>query len=222
MHPLPVCFVVALAVLATSGLLAPPASASAVVEDSTGVEFPVARETEGSDGTLQLTGTGVRKKLWFKVYAFGLYADEEVLAEALASWRGQSVEALRDSHEFYEALIRAPGDKLAVMRFVRDVGADSMRDALDDALDLAVDEDDPVRGRFTGLFDETITDGEEVGLLIGEDGTVTVHRDGQEVGSVTSEAVGRALLLSWLGPETISEDIREGVVTRIPDLLERR
>ena len=212
-------------ILATASLLAAslPAARAAdpLVEPSTGVAFELERPAPGGgDGSLALAGIGLRKKaLFFKVYAFGLYLDPQAAREHLASMAGKSADELRADPSFYEHLVSLPGERLCVMRFVRNVGADAMREALDASLDLAVAEDDPVREQFGALWTEKIRKGEEVAIDIGADGVVTVYRDGRAVGSVSSEAVGRALMLSWVGPDPVSPDIKQGVAERIPAIL---
>jgi hypothetical protein len=206
-----------LAVVASGGFAVAQGTA---VEDSTGVSFETTRVSGDDDTTLALTGVGVRKKFGLvKVYAFGLYVDRAAAREALSAWKGPSADALRDDPALYRALVELPAEKVAVMRFVRDVKASSMRDALSDAMDLAVAENDPARNAFVSLFVEEIQDGEEVALRMGSGGEVEVLRDGRSIGTVSSADVARGLMLSWVGDDPVSSDIKDGVVERIPTLL---
>jgi hypothetical protein len=207
-------------------LVGAPASAGAaepsgLEEPATDLVFPLETSHPDVDDPLALTGVGVRKKLFFKVYALGMYADAAALGEALAPWAGRSAEELRSDDGLYRALLEASADRLVVMRFVRDVGASSMRDALEDALERgAIPANDPDRQAFLDLWDRTIADGEQVSLLFAADGRLVVRRDGKLVGEVVSARVSRAVLASWLGPDPVSDAIREGVVQRIPELLD--
>lgn len=209
-------------VLIAALLCAAPAllAGETVEEDSTGVAFEVMTKSPAGDGDLALTGTGVRKKFGLaKVYGFGFYVDPAVAREALGAWKGKSAGALEDDATLREAMIDLEGDRLAVMAFVREVDGEKMQDALDDAMDLGVEAGDPARRAFIDLWSETIEKGERVEILVSAEGVVSVFRKGKEVGSVESKDVGRALLLSWLGPDTVSRDIREGAVRRLPEIL---
>ncbi len=208
--------------LLTMALMAAPllAAEGTLTEKSTGVAFPILRQhpTEGAD--LELSGVGLRKKaMVFKVYAFGLYVDPAAARDGLAAWKGKNADALAADPSFYSALVDLQGDRLCVMRFVRDVDAEAMQEALLDSLNLAVAATDPVRKEFAALWTEPLAEGSEAAILVRPDGKVVVLRDGREIGSVNSAEVGRALLLSWLGPKTISEDIRTGAAQRIPSIL---
>ena len=200
---------------------ATPLAATGLVEEATGVSFALERPAPGdASETLALTGVGLRKKaLFFKVYAFGLYVDPQAAREHLAGFAGRTADALRSDPAFYDALVGLPGERLCVMHFVRNVGADAMREALDASLDATVAKDDPARAAFGALWTEKIAKGEEVAIDIGADGVVTVYRDGRKVGSVESAAIGRALMLSWVGPEAVSADIKQGIAERIPAIL---
>jgi hypothetical protein len=217
-------------VLLTAAVLVPLVLAGSFVtasddpglqEPSTDLVFPLERPHPRAEAPLTLTGVGVRKKLFFKVYAMGLYVDAERIREALAPWKGQSAERLVEDEGIYRALLDADADRLVVMRFVRDVGAESMRDALADALERgSVPANDPAREAFLALWTETLADGEEVTLLFGADGRIVVRRDGRAVGEVDSPRVSRSVLASWLGTDPVSDDIREGVLARMPRLLD--
>ncbi len=212
--------ILAAATLLTAGL-ATPLAAEGLVEEATGVSFALERPAPGDGSrTLALTGVGLRKKaLFFKVYAFGLYVDPQAMREHLTRFAGRTADALRSDPSFYDALASLPGERLCVMHFVRKVGADAMREALDASLDATVARDDPARAAFGALWTEEIAKGEEVAIDIGVDGVVTVYRDGRKVGAVESADIGRALMLSWVGPEAVSTDIKQGVAERIPAIL---
>ncbi|MBP7146092.1 MAG: chalcone isomerase family protein [Acidobacteria bacterium] len=200
-------------------LLATVAGAAATewTEPSTGERFPLVRA--GSQGALELTGGGVRKKLVFKVYAFALYADPAALRDGLAAWRGRPAKALRADPAVYDALAGLPAERLAVLAFVREVDSRSMREALDEAIARAVPAGDAARERFLGFWTGTIAAGEKIELSFSRSGEVTLARGGREVGRVASPALARALLACWLGQQTVSQDIRDGVVERLPAIL---
>lgn len=202
------------------GLALPLTLADSLTEDSTGVSYTLTRANTSSETTLDLSGVGVRKKYGIaKVYAFALYVDAKAIAPALAAWHGKNADQLRDDDAFYDALIAAPAEKLVVMTFVRTVSGEKMMDALDDALGRGVAENDPVRRTFLDMWTEEIKNKEEVAIGFGPAGEVTVYRSGKVTGQVSSKDLATALLRSWLGTETVSDDIREGAAERFPSLI---
>ena len=204
--------------------LASPAPAAAGGSDTwkepaTGEAFPLTVTPPGGTTPLALTGGGVRTKVVFKVYAFGLYVDPAAAAKGLNAWAGKPADALRQDKEFYTALIDFPGDKLAAMKFVRDLEGAQIGDALDAAVARTLPTTDPARTQFRALWKDPIKKGHESWIVIRSGGEVSVVRGGTVVGTVDSKPLGRALLLAWFGPEPVSESIREGAVERIPELL---
>jgi len=204
--------------------LASPAPAAAGGSDTwkepaTGEAFPLTVTPPGGTTPLALTGGGVRTKVVFKVYAFGLYVDPAAAAKGLAAWAGKPADALRRDKGFYTALVDFPGDKLAAMKFVRDLEGAQIGDALDAAVARTLPTTDPARTQFRALWKDPIKKGDESWIVIRSGGEVSVVRGGTVVGTVDSKPLGRALLLAWFGPEPVSESIREGAVERIPELL---
>ena len=224
-RPFPHRLCLALSAIACLLLIAGSAPSTAddgqgLEEPSTDLVFPLEISHPDLEQPLALTGVGVRKKLFFKVYALGLYVDPAAVRDGLSRWAGRSADRLREDDAIYEALRDLPGHRLVVMRFVRDVGASRMREAMEDALtESDVPAEDPAGSRFLRLWNEPISDGERVALLFGPEGRVAVSRDSRSIGEVRSPAVSRALLTTWLGPDPVSDDIREGVVARLPELL---
>ena len=204
-------------------LAAAPAGAQApsagVVEPATKMVFAASATFPGASRALQLAGTGVRSKLLFKVYAFGFYVDAEAARASLSRWVGKTAEELRRDPSFYEAVVSLPGERAAVLRFVRKVDADKMREAMDDAMERGVPPGDPARQAFLALWNEPLRKGDEVALVFGPGGRVALARDGRLRGAVTSPPLAKALLESWLGPRPVSEEIRAGAVKRIPALI---
>jgi hypothetical protein len=188
-------------------------------EPATGEVFPVTVTAPGGTAPLALTGGGVRTKMVFKVYAFGFYVDPAAAATGLAAWAGKPADALRQDKGFYAALVEFPGDKLAAMKFVRNLEGAQIGDALDAAVARTLPSTDPARAQFRALWKDPIKKGDESWIVIRSGGEVAVVRGGKVVGTVDSKPLGKALLLAWFGPEPVSESIREGAVERIPHLL---
>jgi hypothetical protein len=219
-RPYPLLVAIACLLLVAGSAVSTAEEGPGLEEPSTDLVFPLETSPSDLEQPLVLTGVGVRKKLFFKVYALGLYVDPGAVRDGLSRWNGRSSEQLEEDDGVYQALMDLPGHRLVVMRFVRDVGASSMREAMEDALTAGnVALNDPAGSRFLKLWDEPIADGERVALLFGPEGRVAVSRDSRAVGEVRSHEVSRALLATWLGPDPVSDDIREGAVARLPQLL---
>jgi len=171
-------------------------------EPATGEVFPLTVTPPGSTTPLALTG-----------------GDPAAAASGLAAWSGKPASALREDKAFYAALVDFPGDKLAAMKFVRDLQGAQIGDALDTAVARTLPSSDPARAKFRELWKDPIKKGDESWIVIRASGEVAVVRGGQVVGTVDSKPLGKALLLAWFGPEPVSESIRTGAAERIPDLL---
>lgn len=209
---LALCFVVHAATLDAH-------AAATVNEKATGVAFPIVREQAGAAHPLDLTGTGVRTKLVFKVYAFALYVDGTAAKTELSRFAGRTADALRADPAFYAAVAGGTFDRLAVLHFVRTVDGKKMQEAMTEAMDRGLPAADPARAAFLALWNDEIKDGEEVLLHFSPSGTVTLLRGGKSVGAVASPLLARCLLQSWLGPDPVSTDIQAGVVARFPEVL---
>lgn len=215
-RPLPV---VLTAVALALALSAPASAADTWKEPATGQTFPLTLTPPEGSVPLALTGGGVRTKMVFKVYALGFYVDPVAAAKELAAWAGKPADELRRDKAFYGALIDFPGDKLAAMKFVRDLEGAQIGDALDAAVARTLPANDPARIRFRALWKDPIEKGSESWIVIRAGGEVAVVHGGRVAGTVDSRPLGKALLLAWFGPEPVSESIRGGAVERIPKLL---
>ncbi len=214
---------VALAAFALVLAAAPPtraSDASSWKEPATGEVFPVTVTPPGGATALVLTGGGVRTKVVFKVYALGFYVDPGAAVTGLAAWAGKPADALRSDPAFYKALVDFPGDKLVVMKFVRNLEGGQIGDALDAAVSRTLPSGDPARAQFRALWKDPIKEGDETSILIGSGGAVSVIRAGAVVGTVNSKPLGKALLLAWFGDEPVSDSIRKGAAERVPGILQ--
>jgi hypothetical protein len=108
-----------------AGSLVGTAVAQEIVEPRSGVKFAPKM------GPTSLLGTGVRTKMMgkVKVYAAGLYVADSALAGPLAPHKGQT-----STPAFYQALVSGDFEKAMVLKFVRDVSTDQVRDAFRDSL----------------------------------------------------------------------------------------
>src|SRR5512145_1253341 len=104
-----------------------------VTEPNTKVAFPA--ELQAAAGAQALAGTGVRTRtmLKVKVYAFGLYLDAAGARSALAAWRGKNAAALAGDESLYKELLKGGFPMTLRLVMTRDVGADQMSEAFNEA-----------------------------------------------------------------------------------------
>jgi acid phosphatase class B len=144
---------------------------------------------------LRLNGSGIRKKLFIKVYVGSLYA-----ARPLSS----SAEALEDK-----------GDKLIRMNFLYSkVEKEKIVEAFQEGFrnnspELA---GSPEVKKFLSLFTDDFRKGDVVDLFLGRDGTVTAKHNGKLLGKVVSLKLPKAVLAIYLGEKPADEAMKRGML----------
>jgi hypothetical protein len=196
-----------------------PAAASAekVRDGSTGISFDVEQQVGGIAYTC--LGAGVRKILVFKAYAVTFCLERSIAAETVRGYvqktypalRGEDLaDALEDDPKFFEHLAGAPGDKLVIMRVVRDVSrekvANAFRDSLAEILPKAkVD-------KLIATIPGDIPDGQSA-LLYSKGDALTIDIGGN--GKTLEDAdIARKLWWVWLGPSGVSPSLKDSIATR--------
>jgi hypothetical protein len=131
------CLAIALA-LGAAAIEEPVTSAPGLVEPSSGTTFE-ARPSAGGE-TFLCVGAGVRKYLFWSVYAIDFCFEESAGRRAVAQYfagpgrsyaalRGQALaDALRQAPSFYDFIAVMEADKRAELVFLRDAGAEKIRD----------------------------------------------------------------------------------------------
>lgn len=202
-----------------------PAAADQVTEPATGHKFETERLVDGRP--YLLLGTGVRSKFGFKVYAMALYVDaaqaRSAFPELVARAGGRDRAHLMAGNQAQTFVAGGPFGKLAVMHFMRDVGADKIRESFEDALKAERSDKAPADVRtaaqqFIGLFDRELKKGQEIILKTSPDGRIEVEIAGQKKAGPQNPRLLQAVWNIWLGPHTISNDLRRGLVERIDQL----
>jgi len=153
-----------------------------------------------TDQQLVLNGAGLRRKVFFQVYAIGLYLPEKKAAAA--------------------DVLAAPGAKRVVMHMLRNVGAEQFTDALMEGMKDNHSEADmkalEARARQLAATMAQMKEAKE-GMRITLDwlpaaGTqLTV--DGKAVGApIAGEDFYRALLRIWLGEHPVQDDLKKALL----------
>lgn len=127
----------------TGGSQDATAAVESVREKRSKVDFPVVLAPVGGakeSKAHRLAGFGLRTKTIFdvKVYAMALYVDPETTLTALDPWKGKNQDTLESDSKVYEALLKPANGKTLRLVMRRDVDADDMRDAFEDALEPRV------------------------------------------------------------------------------------
>jgi hypothetical protein len=184
-----------------------PALAQDVTEPATGVRF-AARADD-----MSLLGVGLRTRTMFKVkvYAIGLYVADSALSGPLAAHKGKTA-----APAFYRDLVEGDFPKQVVLKFVRDLGQETIQEAMRSALAGAnksrVD-------AFVSYF-PVIKSGQECLLRWAPGGTLETTIAGQAKPPIADKAFAAALFSVWLGPRPLQEDIKRGLASRAPELIQ--
>jgi hypothetical protein len=205
--------------------LAGTARAEKVAEPATGVQFDAKKSVDGRGYTL--IGAGVRKKVFVKVYAMGLYVEDVEAKRAFPSLAtkagGTDKQKLTEGDRAQSFVMWGSFNKIAVLHFVRDVDAGKIRGAFEDSLGdelserAAADVREATQG-FLKLIDKDAKAGDEVVVHTAPDGKIDVTIGGVAKGSVQNAKLARAIWGVWLGARPISKDLRGELVNRIDEL----
>lgn len=173
-----------------------------------------------------LVGAGARKVYGFKVYAMGLYVEDEPARRAfprLAQQAGGSDHAsLVRSELAYQFVVLGEFGKLARLHFTRNVSAKETRDAYREALGEAASTKAPPELKraaeaFLALFDD-IKEGEDIIIRTTTEGQIVVEAHGQKRVGPTNLRLTHDIWDIWLGARPISGDLKKSIVDRIDTL----
>ena len=150
------------------------------------------------DTTLELNGMGLRKKLWVKVYAAGLWLESPSMDP--------------------DAIIGSDTPKRVVMHFLTDRATrEKMNDAWEEGFEANSSDQLPsLRDRlerFKAFFGD-MKDGDEVEFVMVPGDTTSVAVNGVDKGEIAGDDFQAALLRVWLGDHPPSDDLKEGLLGR--------
>ena len=162
-----------------------------------GVQFPDSVTVAGEK--LSLNGAGLRTKLFFKIYAGGLY-----LAKPLPD---------------AQSIINADEPMLVRMHFIYDgVSAEKLQDGWKDGFALTVpDADENLQQAivaFTTLFNEQAkkNDVYDIAWLPGKG--MEIRFNDKLKGEIGSLDFKKALFAIWFGEDPVDDDLKEGMLGR--------
>lgn len=173
-----------------------------------------------------LIGAGARKVYGFKVYAMGLYLEDEPARKgfpALAARAGGSDhDSLARGDLAHQFVVLGDFGKAALLHFVRAVSGKDTRDAYREALGDDVNNRAPADLKrdaeaFLAMFDD-IKDGEDLMIRTTGSGQVVVEANGKKKVGPTNVRLAHDIWDIWLGQKPISADLKRGMLDRIDTL----
>ena len=179
-----------------------PGLAQDVAEPKTGTKFVV------KDDDTSLLGVGLRTKTIakVKVYAIGLYVADAALAGPLKGKSG--------SADLYRELVNGDFRKKVVLKFVRDVSTDQIRDAFRDSLQGAGNKTEQWLANFSDL-----RSGQEI-VISWEPGVgLETKCAGADKPVINDTAFASAVFAIWLGDKPIQENVKRDLTIRAAELL---
>lgn len=152
---------------------------------------------KAGDEELVLNGAGLRKKLFIKVYAGGLY--------------------LKEKNRDAAAVIAADAPMAIRMHFIYDgVSSEKLIDAWNEGFDNSLgDGRDALKAeidQFNGYFSTEAKENDVYDLIYLPGRGVAVSIKGKEMGVIPGLAFKQALFAIWLGEEPADDDLKEGMI----------
>jgi len=156
-------------------------------------------KTRVGNADVTLNGAGLRKRLFFKVYAMGLYVTQKSANAA--------------------ALIDQPGPKRVAIRMLRDVSADAFNEALNEGIranhsEAEVKALEP-RLKELGAIIAEVKEAKK-GMSIDLDWTgadTQVMVNGKPAGKpIPGADLYKALLKIWLGDKPVQDDLKQALL----------
>jgi hypothetical protein len=188
------------------GAVAATLPAQEITEPRSGAKFSAKADDKS------LLGAGLRTKTFLKVhvYALGLYVADSAISGPLATFKGKT-----DSPAFYRELVQGDFPKQVTMKFLRDLSASQIQEAMREALAGA----DKARvDAFVGYF-PALTSGQECVLKWAPGGALETVVAGQAKPPIADKAFTAAVYSIWLGEKPIQEDLKKAIVSRAGELI---
>lgn len=179
-----------------------PALAQDIAEPKSGTKF-VAK-----DGDTSLLGVGLRTRTIAKVkiYAIGLYVADSAIAGPLKGKAG--------APELYRQLVTGDFKKKVVMKFLRNVSGEQIREAFSDSLKSAGVKSDAWIAYFTD-----VRSGQECAIGWTPGVGLETKVVGADKPAINDKALATAIFGIWLGDKPIQDDLKKDLVARGGELL---
>lgn len=179
-----------------------PALAQEVTEPRTGTKFAA------KEGNTTLLGVGLRTKtvLRVRVYAIGLYVADSAISGPLKGKAG--------TPELYRELVYGDFKKEVLMKFVRDVTADQIRDAFRESLKGAGGKTEEWISNFSD-----IRTGQDIVITWAPGAGLETKVAGTDKPIINDKNFASTVFAIWLGEKPVQDDIKRDLVARGGELL---
>jgi len=162
-----------------------------------GVNMP--DKFKAGDSELILNGAGLRKKLWIKVYAGGLY--------------------LKAKNQNESAIINADEPMAIRMEFIHSgVSAEKLINAWNEGFENTTKENiTPIKAQikqFNSYFTSEANEGDTYEIVYIPKSGVTLFIKGKEMGTIKGLDFKKALFGIWLCDEPADDDLKEGMLNK--------
>ena len=144
---------------------------------------------------LQLNGSGLRKKFFFKIYLGSFYATQKVSSP--------------------EEVLQASGGKLIRMNFIysRVQRLDVLGAFAEGFHNNSPGFDNSAEEKtFLSWFRDDFVEGDVVDLAIDREGTVTAYQNFKPLGSLHSPELAKGILLIYFGKIPADENLKQGML----------
>jgi len=178
------------------------AIAQEVTEPRSGTKFST------RDGDTSLLGVALRTKTIakVKVHAIGLYVADAAISGPLKGKAG--------AQDFYRDLVAGDFKKVVIMKFLRDVSTNQIRDAFNDSMK-------GVGGRsqeWINYFTD-IRSGQECIISWVPGVGLTTKVAGADRPPINDKTLASAVFSIWLGDKPVQEDVKKDLVSRAGEPL---
>jgi len=171
-----------------------------------GISFPVNGTIEGSGSSSPavLTGTGIRTKFFFKIYAGAHYIEE----------------GLTPPDDPYDWLVKGQFRKKCIMHFLMGIPRDRMRNEFKTNIEKNLTEKELAEvesefNRLLSFFSEDAARGSEIIVSWVPDTGMIVYADDHYLGTVKSELMMEAVWSFWFGPKPISGKLKRDMAREL-------
>jgi Chalcone isomerase-like len=180
-----------------------PALAQDIAEPKSGTKFAA------KDGGTLLLGVGLRTRTIAKVkiYAIGLYVADSAIAGPLKGKAG--------TPELYRQLVTGDFKKKVVMKFLRNVSGEQIREAFSDALKSSGVKSDEWIAYFSDIHS-----GQEFAIGWTPGVGIETKVAGADKPAINDKSLASAIFGIWLGDKPIQDDLKKDLVARGGELLQ--
>eukprot|EP00981_Chlorochromonas_danica_P011101 scaffold3747_cov258-Ochromonas_danica.AAC.9 len=179
---------------------------------------------------VELAGVGVRLKQFgpikAKVYSAALYLDKAVAVSKLKKLKLLDSKKLFSAPEFEETLVQGDLNKAVLLKMARDVGADTMVNALAESVKPRMEGDLSPLKKFEEVLSNGLKGGKaKNGMVFRFDAKthekLDISIDGVKSGTISSPSLVKAFFGVYLDKNAVSPPLKQSVANQISSWLQQ-